>query len=127
MTAPTSAHPLIQRNGTGLACAVLALLCAAAGHAHAARFEEVPGRAWLGQPLDFPLRLRLDAGQALEPQCLKAEVIVGERNAVAARVRHQRTAPGEYLLRVQGNDESGEGGGGFQCCWTNTYVKVTVK
>jgi hypothetical protein len=35
--------------------------------------------------------------------------------------------PGEYLLRVQGNDESGEGGGGFQCCWTNTYVKVAVK
>ena len=34
--------------------------------------------------------------------------------------------PGEYLLRVQANDESGEGGGGFQCCWTNTYVKVTV-
>jgi hypothetical protein len=35
--------------------------------------------------------------------------------------------PGEYLLRVQANDESGEGGGGFQCCWTNTYVKVTVQ
>lgn len=35
--------------------------------------------------------------------------------------------PGEYLVRVQGNDESGEGGAGFQCCWTNTYVKVTVK
>ena len=35
--------------------------------------------------------------------------------------------PGDYLLRVQANDESGEGGGGFQCCWTNTYVKVTVK
>jgi hypothetical protein len=35
--------------------------------------------------------------------------------------------PGEYMLRVQGNDESGEGGGGFQCCWTNTYVKVTVQ
>jgi hypothetical protein len=34
--------------------------------------------------------------------------------------------PGEYMLRVQANDESGEGGGGFQCCWTNTYVKVTV-
>jgi hypothetical protein len=34
--------------------------------------------------------------------------------------------PGEYLLRVQANDESGEGGGGFQCCWTNAYVKVTV-
>jgi hypothetical protein len=37
------------------------------------------------------------------------------------------TAPGEYLLRVQANDESGEGGFGFQCCWTNTYVKVTVR
>ncbi len=36
-------------------------------------------------------------------------------------------APGDYLLRVQANDESGEGGGGFQCCWTNTYVKVSIK
>jgi hypothetical protein len=37
------------------------------------------------------------------------------------------SAPGEYLVRVQANDESGEGGGGFQCCWTNSYVKVIVK
>ena len=37
------------------------------------------------------------------------------------------SAPGEYMVRVQANDESGEGGGGFQCCWTNTYVKVTIK
>jgi hypothetical protein len=36
------------------------------------------------------------------------------------------SAPGEYMLRVQANDESGEGGGGFQCCWTNTYVKATI-
>jgi hypothetical protein len=36
-------------------------------------------------------------------------------------------APGEYLLRVQANDVSGDGGGGFQCCWTNAHVKVTVK
>jgi hypothetical protein len=35
--------------------------------------------------------------------------------------------PGEYVLRVQGNDSSGEGGGGFQCCWTSAFVKVTVK
>jgi len=35
--------------------------------------------------------------------------------------------PGDYLLRVQANDESGEGGFGFQCCWTNTYVRVTVR
>jgi len=36
------------------------------------------------------------------------------------------SAPGEYMLRVQANDESGEGGAGFQCCWTNAYIKVTV-
>lgn len=36
-------------------------------------------------------------------------------------------AAGEYVLRIQSNDVSGEGGGGFQCCWTNAHVKVTVK
>ena len=37
------------------------------------------------------------------------------------------SAPGEYILRVEGNDNTGSGGGGFQCCWTNTHVSVTVK
>lgn len=37
------------------------------------------------------------------------------------------SAPGEYVVRVQANDTSGEGGGGFQCCWTNAHVRVTVK
>lgn len=37
------------------------------------------------------------------------------------------SAPGNYTLRVQANDESGEGGGGFQCCWTNAYVRVAVQ
>jgi hypothetical protein len=36
------------------------------------------------------------------------------------------SAPGDYVVRVQANDRSGEGGGGFQCCWTNAHVKVTV-
>jgi hypothetical protein len=35
--------------------------------------------------------------------------------------------PGEYVLRAQANDWSGEGGRGFQCCWSNAEVKVTVK
>ena len=35
--------------------------------------------------------------------------------------------PGEYLLHVGATDYSGEGGNGFQCCWTNALVKVTVK
>ncbi len=37
------------------------------------------------------------------------------------------SAPGEYVIRVEGNDSSGIGGGGFQCCWTTVYFKVSVK
>src|SRR5215831_18594940 len=35
--------------------------------------------------------------------------------------------PGDYWLRAVANDSSGDGGGGFQCCWTNGIVKVSVK
>jgi len=34
--------------------------------------------------------------------------------------------PGEYVLQVTANDASGEGGGGFQCCWTNAQLRVSV-
>jgi hypothetical protein len=34
--------------------------------------------------------------------------------------------PGEYWLRAQVNDSSGDGGGGDQCCWTTAHVKVLV-
>ncbi len=36
-------------------------------------------------------------------------------------------AAGEWVIRIEGNDSSGVGGGGFQCCWTTVYVKVNVK
>ncbi len=36
-------------------------------------------------------------------------------------------APGEYVLRAQVNDFSGEGGGGNQCCWTNVLLRVLVE
>lgn len=35
-------------------------------------------------------------------------------------------APGTYVLRAEGLDETGVGGGGFQCCWTSAMVQVTV-
>src|SRR5262249_30031975 len=35
--------------------------------------------------------------------------------------------PGEYVIRVVANDWTRDGGGGFQCCWTNGYMKVSVK
>jgi hypothetical protein len=33
---------------------------------------------------------------------------------------------GDYVLQVTVNDYSGDGGGGFQCCWTTSLVKVSV-
>jgi hypothetical protein len=35
--------------------------------------------------------------------------------------------PGEYVILVTANDYSGEGGSGFQCCWTTGQVKVVVR
>ncbi len=35
--------------------------------------------------------------------------------------------PGDYMLNVTANDYSGEGGGGFQCCWTTAKLKVSVQ
>jgi hypothetical protein len=35
--------------------------------------------------------------------------------------------PGDYVLHVIANDYSGDGGGGFGCCWTTALVKVAVK
>ena len=38
------------------------------------------------------------------------------------------SAPGDYIVRVRANDASGVAGAGHaQCCWTNGFVKVTVK
>lgn len=37
------------------------------------------------------------------------------------------SAPGEYALMLLATDYSGEGGNGEVCCWTNAYLKVTVK
>jgi hypothetical protein len=40
-------------------------------------------------------------------------------------------SPGEYILRVLAWDASGPQGtimaGGFQCCWTNGYVRISVR
>jgi hypothetical protein len=36
-------------------------------------------------------------------------------------------APGEYVVRAQVNDTSGDGGGGEQCCWTTALIKVDVR
>jgi hypothetical protein len=52
---------------------------------------------------------------------------VTKENDGKASVTVTFTEPGEYILRAQANDSTGDGGGGFQCCWTNAHVRVTVK
>src|SRR5215469_14057946 len=64
-----------------------------------------------------------------KPPLEKAEFKAPPGSTVAAKFSTSATfsEPGEYILEVTANDWSGEGGRGFQCCWTNAQVKVTVK
>jgi hypothetical protein len=34
---------------------------------------------------------------------------------------------GDYVLHITANDYSGDGGGGFGCCWTTGLIKISVK
>jgi hypothetical protein len=60
----------------------------------------------------------------------EVEKVAGGSPGVAFAGKATTTAvfssPGEYVLHLALNDYSGEGGQGFQCCWTNGQVKVTV-
>jgi hypothetical protein len=58
-----------------------------------------------------------------DPANPKADMANGGQSATKATF----AAPGDYVVRLQANDSTGEGGGGFQCCWTNAHVKVSVK
>ena len=55
----------------------------------------------------------------------KPQPVVDEKTG-SATTNATFTTAGEYTLRVQVNDATGDGGGGFQCCWTNAYVRVEV-
>jgi hypothetical protein len=57
-----------------------------------------------------------------DPPNPKVDVANGGKNETKATF----SVPGDYLIRIQGNDSTGDGGGGFECCWSNAYVKVTV-
>jgi hypothetical protein len=44
-----------------------------------------------------------------------------------ATVNAKFSEPGDYVLHAIGNDYSGDGGGGFGCCWTTALLRVAVK
>jgi hypothetical protein len=50
----------------------------------------------------------------------------GEPFAGKATTTATFSVPGNYVLHLVLNDYSGEGGQGFQCCWTNGQVRVSV-
>jgi hypothetical protein len=64
-----------------------------------------------------------------KPALEKVEFAAPAGSKVTAKFTTSATfsEPGEYILEVTGNDWSGEGGRGFQCCWTNAQVQVMVK
>jgi len=80
---------------------VLALLLHA-GHAMALGFGEVTGSTALGHPLGFSVNLRFDT-EGLEPGCVAAEVVVGDRPLPADQVRARLVrvgSSGERRIRV---------------------------
>jgi pilus assembly protein FimV len=61
------------------------------------------GAAVLGQPLDFAVQVRLDAGETLTSECVFAEVTAGDRRIPPAQVRAlvEMTGPETARVRVQ--------------------------
>jgi hypothetical protein len=73
-----------------------------------------------------PGRVTFDkARPAVEPAAAKGNGKEAFSGKATTKVKFSE--PGEYVLHVTVNDYSGDGGGGFQCCWTTGLVKVTVK
>lgn len=74
-----------------------------AGHAMALGFGKVSGTTALGYPLSFSVSLRLDAVDSLEPGCVAADVVVGDRPLHGDQVRARLVrvgSSGERRIRV---------------------------
>jgi hypothetical protein len=63
----------------------------------------------------------------------RPEVMTTEGKDTAAPFHGKATTtatfnePGDYVLHIVANDFSGEGGGGFQCCWTTAQLRVSAR
>ena len=90
---------------------------AAAAAAAAAGFTPPPPLAVVWSMLRGPAAVKFDETRP------KIEQDSGGKVTVHATF----SEAGDYILRAQGNDSTGDGGGGFQCCWTNAHVKVSVR
>lgn len=71
---------------------------------HALGFGRVPANVTLGSPLDLAVPVRLDGDDGIEPECVSAEVHIGERRVPQHNLRWALEAgatPQERLVRVQ--------------------------
>ncbi|MFN7981647.1 MAG: hypothetical protein U0Q11_07290 [Vicinamibacterales bacterium] len=89
------------------------------------------GFAGRGQQADITVTWKVHRGAASNVKFAPASVPLNDGGNhdkfQEAKATATFSAAGEYVLRAQVNDKSGDGGGGEQCCWTNALVKVTVK
>lgn len=60
--------------------------------------------------------------EKMESKLSPAPVFTGKATTTATF-----SEAGDYILRLVANDASGDGGRGFQCCWSNAQIKVTVR
>jgi len=78
------------------------LLALAAVDAGALGFAPVEPSTPLGQPLDHVIGVQLEAEEALNPECVAAEVLVGETRLAPAMVRARlERSGGTPVLRVR--------------------------
>ncbi len=80
-----------------------ACLLACSGETGAAGLGPADSVATLGQPLDFGVAVRLDAGEVLSPECVSADVAIGDRRVPPPLVRTliEMTSATAARVRVQ--------------------------
>ena len=76
-------------------------------------------------PYRGPGRVSFSADRPVVQQIKRPDVASAFSGTATTMVTFSE--PGEYVVLVTANDYSGEGGSGFQCCWTTGQVKVSVK
>jgi hypothetical protein len=91
---------------------------------------QAPGRGrGAGAEFFAPPRLAVNWSKFRGPGDVKFDSVRPAINEQDGKATTNATfsAPGEYVLRLEGNDSTGTGGGGFQCCWSSAHVAVSVK
>lgn len=91
----------MQKKRPRLSLIIALAAATAAPAASAAGFGPGDTAVVLGQRLDFPVQVRLDTDETLTPECVRAQVSVGERQLPSVLVRTVVEATGAGRARVR--------------------------